>query len=477
MYFNMAHQQPRAWDADACQPHGGEAEAGPRFRRVNARDLPKLPSYTGKEKLDSLVAMFKERGQQLGWNEPTLRLHFTQSLGGKAGEFYYALGDRQWLDFDDIVDRLKARFDEGPTNRMEAVAQLHNIRQGKEENLYDYAARVTEVASLANPDGNEAQAIPFFLTGILDKFKNDATFQVYQAAMNEGFHSIAEVIQALKGMMRSANAWGQTKTVRFQEPVTTSTPHVYMNRVSREKGKSNSYDSRNHPQTVLWGSPSYNMSDGTSCPTAFPGAPMEATWRGHNAAPVGQPGAGAYYVPVPNPLRSDNSGEHLSYQNDEKYSQSKTTDGNELHQVDVLITRTAAVESSQADLRKEVQGIKAEVKDVRTEVKDMKNEIKESMSKLDATLKLIIGVRERPRSSSPNERGGAFYNRYRSPGRGDSARGPGSPSPMGCHICGVLTHMKIDCPHADAFLAFQNGLQANPLNEKGVVPQTGNSHP
>ena len=143
---------------------------------------------------------------------------------------------------------------------------------------------------------------------------------------------------------------------------------------------------------------------------------MEATWRGHNAAPVGQPGAGACYVSVPNPLRSDNSGEHLSYQNDEEYLQSKTIDGNELHQVDVLITRTTAVESSQADLRKEVQNIRTEVKDVRTEVKDMKNEIKESMSKLDATLKLIIGVRERPRSSSPNERGGAFYNRYRSPG-------------------------------------------------------------
>ena len=463
--------QQDGWGQQAQQPlyddnNGQAALRG--VRQINAGDLPKLPTYSGEEKLEPVVAMFNERAEILGWDEYTLRMQFSQSLVGKAREFYYGLNGRQWLNLEGVVARLKARFDVSPSTRMEAIAQLHNIRQQGDENLYDYATRVSEVARHANPADNEANAIPFFLKGMLDKFKTTATFPIYQDAMNEQFQSFQEVIQVLMEVLKSSNDWGRNKSVHFEEPMTSGS--AFAGRVTRPRERTYGFENQQQ-KAAARGSPvsqssgaGYGFGRGRlrcdgGCASSYTTVSRAAT-----ASQRVQSGTPPYDSPV----------RGISSQEDSRRGQPPCTNadvdqGEEpMH---MFASKIAALEESQDALKQTMAAM-------RDESKQTMREVRESMAELKIAMKFMMARDGRPRSSSPHdwrERSGGF----RSPDRRDGQTRSRNTSPGGaCYLCGEESHLKRDCPQWKEFMVFQQKQRAEKhLNSKGVAATAGASHP
>ena len=144
-------------------------------RRMQAREppAPRMATYDGKHDWRSYMLQFGRMARRYGWRGDDRLDRLTDSLRGKALDFYGSLDVEVRDDYDRLVQKLDNRF--GRKDPPASVRrQLSALRQGAEESLEEFAEKAQKLANDCYPEaydnGTEilqTMAMEAFLRGCL----------------------------------------------------------------------------------------------------------------------------------------------------------------------------------------------------------------------------------------------------------------------------------------------------------------------
>lgn len=172
-------------------------------RSVKLVSLPKSIAFDGTGNWQAFIAKFKLYASESGWDSKQSRNYLSWALDGDASIYMATLLEREpGTTYEVLVGKLEKRF---TSRELPEVSQMQfsYARQIPEEDIVEWAARLSTLASQAFPDLPEhyiqRQVVMRFCQGSADK-------EAGQHALNSRPRTVEEAVDLVKWFQHSHKA-------------------------------------------------------------------------------------------------------------------------------------------------------------------------------------------------------------------------------------------------------------------------------
>ena len=158
-----------------CTPVSSNTQA-----KVRDRKTKKIPNYDGKTSWIDYYSQFEIAARLNAWSIEEKALELATSLDGTAREILSDMSAEEYLDYENLVDKLTLRFE--PKDQREIyLAQLKGRRRKKQETIPELLQDIKKLTRRAFPSADETTRHQMAISSFISALDNERLeLSVYQ---------------------------------------------------------------------------------------------------------------------------------------------------------------------------------------------------------------------------------------------------------------------------------------------------------